>query len=89
MARILRAAAAAVAPGGTLLVVGHAGPPSWSDHDPGIHLPSPQEVLADLALEAGRWEVRRSETVTHRLPGPDGEPGTRPDNVLKVGRLRA
>ncbi|WP_030275640.1 FAD-dependent oxidoreductase [Streptomyces sp. NRRL B-24484] len=36
---ILRRAAAAVAPGGTLLVVGHAGPPSWqqpgADGDPG------------------------------------------------------
>ena len=84
---VLRSATAAVAPGGTLLVVGHAGSPSWSELDPEIHFPTPQEVLDGLALPAGRWEVKRSDFVTRRLPGPDGEPATRPDNVLTVGRL--
>ncbi len=85
--RILRSAAAAVAPGGTLLVVGHAGFPSRSEPHLEIHFPTPQEVLDDLALTAGRWEVKRSDFVTRQLPAPDGEPGTRPDNVLSVGRL--
>ncbi len=85
--QVLRSAAAAVAPGGTLVVVGHAGPPSWSEPDPEIHFPTPPEVLDGLALPAGRWEVKRSDFVTRRLPGPDGEPATRPDNVLTVGRL--
>lgn len=85
--RILRSAAGAVAAGGTLLVVGHAGFPSWGEPDPAIHFPTPQEVLDDLALPGGQWEVRRSDVVTWQLPGPDGEPATRPDNVLSVGRL--
>ncbi|TDD60239.1 SAM-dependent methyltransferase, partial [Actinomadura rubrisoli] len=36
---ILRAAAAAVAPGGVLLIAGHAGPPPWED-GPAPHLPT-------------------------------------------------
>ncbi len=85
--RVLRSAAAAVAPGGTLLVVGHAGSPSWSEPDHEVHFPTPQEVLEDLALPRGRWKVRRSDVVTRELPDPDGKPATRPDNVLSVGRL--
>ncbi len=85
--RVLRSAAAAVAPGGTLLVVGHAGFPSGSEPDAEIHFPTPQEVLDDLALPAEQWQVKRSDFVTRQLPGPDGEPATRADNVLNVGRL--
>jgi len=86
---VLRSAAAAVATGGTLLVVGHAGSPSWGEAHPEIHFPTPQDVLDELALPAGRWEVKRSDFVTRQLPGPDGEPATRPDNVLSVRRLVA
>ncbi|MDQ3630740.1 MAG: methyltransferase domain-containing protein [Actinomycetota bacterium] len=86
--QILRSAAAAVAPGGTLLVVGHAGPPSWARHDHGIDFPTPQEVLDGLALPAARWALRRSDVVTRQVLGPDREPGTRTDNVLRVERLR-
>ena len=85
--RVLRSAAGAVAPGGALVVVGHAGSPSWSEPHPEIHFPTPQEVLDDLALPAGQWEVKRSDFATRQLRGPDGEPATRPDNVLRVGRL--
>ena len=85
--QILRSAAGAVAAGGTLLVVGHAGPPSWGEPRPDIDFPTPQEVLDELALPAGQWEVKRSDFVTRQLPDPDGEPATRPDNVLSVGRL--
>ncbi len=87
--QVLRSAAAAVAPGGTLLVAGHAGSPSWSDHAPPIHFPTPQEVLDDLVLPAGQWEVKRSEFVTQQLPDPDGQPATPPDNVLSIRRLGA
>jgi len=85
--RVLRSAAGAVAPGGALVVVGHAGSPSWSEPHPEIHFSTPQEVLDDLALPAGQWEVKRSDFATRQLRGPDGEPATRPDNVLRVGRL--
>lgn len=86
--RILRTAASAVAPGGVLLVVGHAGHPSW-EHDPhsGVRLPTPEEVLEALELPDGQWEVLLSEEHQRSQTGPDGRPGTRTDNTLKVRRL--
>ncbi|WP_329385789.1 class I SAM-dependent methyltransferase [Streptomyces sp. NBC_01351] len=89
-ARILRTAAAAVAPGGILLVVGHAGGPSWAPdaHHPGIEFPTPEEVLAQLEPAEGAWEVLRAEEHVQEMTGPDGLPGTRPDNVLTLRRLR-
>ncbi|MBA2553635.1 MAG: FAD-dependent oxidoreductase [Geodermatophilaceae bacterium] len=84
---ILRAAAAAVAPGGVLLVVGHAGPPSY-DPSPEIdvHLPTPQEVLDALALPAEEWELQRSDEHEHHMTGPDGQPATRINNTLRIQR---
>jgi SAM-dependent methyltransferase len=86
---VLRRATAAVAPGGHLVVVGHAGPPSWStgeDHHHGVLFPTPEEVLADLELPDGDWEVSRAEVVHERSRSPEGVEGTRPDNVLHVRR---
>ncbi|MFJ9030594.1 SAM-dependent methyltransferase [Streptomyces sp. NPDC102274] len=86
--RILRSAAAAVAPGGTLLVAGHAGWPSWADDDrPDVHFPTTDEVLDALDLPAGQWRVDRQETLERSLTSPDGRPGTRTDNLLRVRRL--
>ncbi|MFN8524827.1 MAG: class I SAM-dependent methyltransferase [Chloroflexota bacterium] len=129
--QILRQAAAAVAPGGTLLIVGHAGPASWEkqaekpgeqhreqphnqgdttthqhghalerapaheqgqhptqqhDHPHDLKLPTAQEVLESLHLPPGQWEVLRSEEFERTQKGPDGQPGTRLDNVLKLRR---
>lgn len=86
-ARILRSAAAAVAPGGALVVVGHAGWPRWVEPDHEVHFPTPQEVLDDLALPADHWTVTRSASVDRAFTDPDGEPATRPDNVLSVRRV--
>ncbi|WP_405980749.1 class I SAM-dependent methyltransferase [Streptomyces sp. NBC_00158] len=86
--RILRTAAAAVAPGGILLVAGHAGGPSW---DPGahadVHFPTPDEVLAELGLPEGAWEVLLAAEHEQTLTAPDGRPGTRKDNALKLRRV--
>ncbi|MFE5492645.1 SAM-dependent methyltransferase [Streptomyces virginiae] len=85
--RILRRAAAAVAPGGTLLVVGHAGGPSWNpDALADIHFPTPEEVLAQLELPEGGWEVLTAAEHLQPMTDPEGRPGTRPDNALKVRR---
>lgn len=85
--RILRAAAAAVAPGGVLLIVGHGGAPSW-EPDAEIHagLPAPMQVLAGLHLPEHGWTVVRSAEYLRELTGPDGRPATRPDNVLMLRR---
>jgi SAM-dependent methyltransferase len=84
---ILRRAAAAVAPNGILLVVGHAGWPSWQEEPPfEVHFPTTSEVIDALDLEPGRWHVELEEVVERELPDPDGRPGRRPDNVLRLKR---
>lgn len=85
--KILRTAASATAPGGTLLIVGHAGPPPWEHDHHGVHLPTPQEVLESLDLPDGRWEVQRCEEHERTQTAPDGRPVIRTDNVLRVRRL--
>ncbi|GAA3740514.1 SAM-dependent methyltransferase [Spinactinospora alkalitolerans] len=86
--RILRTAASAVAPGGVLLIAGHAGFPSWEhDHHPDVHFPTPEEVLESLELPDGQWEVQLCEEHQRVQTRPDGQPGTRTDNTLRVRRL--
>ncbi|MGW7576444.1 class I SAM-dependent methyltransferase [Streptomyces sp. NPDC054765] len=87
---ILRNAAAAVAPGGVLLVVGHGGASSSApDPHPDIHFPTPDEVLKALDLPDGEWEVLRSEEYERAQTGRDGQPAPRNDNTLKLRRTRA
>ncbi|MEV0096986.1 FAD-dependent oxidoreductase [Streptomyces sp. NPDC050738] len=87
---ILRRAAAAVAPGGTLLVEGHSGLPHWEkDPHPGVHLPGPEEVLASLSLAEGEWEVLVSEEHERMQDDPEGNATHRTDNTLKIRRLKA
>lgn len=85
---VLRAAADRVAPGGTLLIVGHSGWPAWMTPMEGVHLPKADEVLADLALPESAWRVERAADVDRVHEQPDGAPGTRPDSVLRLTRLR-
>ncbi|TDU02313.1 ubiquinone/menaquinone biosynthesis C-methylase UbiE [Streptomyces sp. 846.5] len=85
--RILRAAAAAVAPGGVLLIVGHSGTPHWEhNHHPETQLPNPDEVLAALALPADQWETLVCEDYEATRPAPDGTTITHTDNTLKLRR---
>ncbi|MFG2297035.1 class I SAM-dependent methyltransferase [Streptomyces sp. NPDC048603] len=85
--RILRTAAAAVAPGGVLLVAGHGGAaPGTENPHPDLHFPTPQEVLADLELPDGGWEVL--VCAEHERVGAEADrPGHGYDNTLKVRRL--
>jgi SAM-dependent methyltransferase len=86
--QILRRAVAAVAPRGVLLVVGHAGWPSWQEDPPfEHHFPTTREVLDALELEPQRWAVELQEEVERDFPAPDGRRGHRTDNVLRVRRL--
>lgn len=85
---ILRKAADAVAPGGILLIEGHLSFPSWEhNHHPEIHFPTPEEVIADLKLPDGEWEILLSQTHPREHAAPDGQPSTRPDATVKVRRL--
>jgi SAM-dependent methyltransferase len=81
--RILRAAAGAVAPGGTLLIVGHAPSPEHHHGD----LPSLEQVVAELALPEDAWELRACE-LRERVHAFRGEaPKPRIDTVVRF-RLR-
>jgi SAM-dependent methyltransferase len=86
--RVLRAAARAVAPGGLLLVVGHASvaPWSWNQHSH-PRFPTPEEDLAALDLEPGLWHIERLGSPEREATGPDGEPATVTDSVIAVRRL--
>ncbi|MER5280641.1 class I SAM-dependent methyltransferase [Streptomyces sp. NPDC002809] len=84
--QILRRAAAAVAPGGVLLIVGHAGFPAWEHDHADMQLPTTDEVLASLELPEGQWDVLVSAEHERVQNDPDGNPTTRTDNALKIRR---
>lgn len=87
--QVLRAAADEVAPGGLLLVVGHAAPPPWATHQPDPALmPKAAQVLDSLALGDG-WEVVRAEDVLRDATGPDGQAVELLDSVVSLRRLVA
>jgi SAM-dependent methyltransferase len=85
-AEVLRRAAAQVAPGGALLVVGHAAPPPWSRHapDPAM-MPSAATVLLELGFD-DEWEVLEAEQVLRAASGPDGEQAELLDSVVFARR---
>ncbi|GAB2853581.1 class I SAM-dependent methyltransferase [Actinocorallia aurea] len=88
---ILRKAAAALAPGGRLLIVSHAGFPSWHEGEKheDVHFPTPDEIVADLRLPAEGWEVLQAAEHEKEVFRPDGERATRRDNTVLVRRLPA
>jgi SAM-dependent methyltransferase len=85
---VLQRAAAAVAPGGYLLIVGHAEAPPWAwaqghaDH----HFPSPTEELSTLQLDDANWETVIGEVLPREATGPDGQAATLHDTVVFVSR---
>lgn len=88
-AEVLRRAALAVAPGGRLLIVGHGAFPSQMTHADRSHdaapLPGADEVLASLHLPTG-WTVETMAAVDREITGPEGQPLTIVDTVLRVRR---
>ncbi|MTE17881.1 methyltransferase domain-containing protein [Streptomyces sp. TRM43335] len=85
--RILRDAAAAVSPGGVLLVVGHFGPPPWeTDHDHDVRLPSPEEVLETLGRPGREWELLVCGEHRRTVTGPDGQPAELTDGIVELRR---
>lgn len=86
-AEILRRAAGAVAPGGMLLVVGHAAlPPSAPHPEVAISFPTPSEVLRDLALPGEQWRTERAEVTSREATGPDGPTGVLEDSIVILVR---
>ncbi len=79
---ILRRAAAAVAAGGTLLVIGHAPSATHTHAD----LQTADDVVADLALPADEWTVRTCALVELEHAFAGEEPTRRTDAVVRYER---
>ncbi|WP_327109717.1 methyltransferase domain-containing protein [Nocardia sp. NBC_01730] len=86
--KILCRAAEAVAPGGLLLIVGHAEWPTWVEEPPmDVHFPTTAEVRDRLDLDPAEWQVELEEVVDFEHRGPERQPGTRKDNILRIRRV--
>lgn len=86
-ARVLRTAAAALEPGGLLVVVDHGSTAPWSwNQDPGVRFPAPLEVAEELALDPARWSVERADAPRRQATGPGGRTATVVDHVLVIRR---
>jgi len=82
---ILRRAAAAIRPGGHLVVVSHAAPPPWAGgHHP--DLISARDDAAQLDLPSDAWIVEAADERTRETVGPDGEPAELVDAALVLRR---
>ncbi|WP_162140635.1 class I SAM-dependent methyltransferase [Nocardia cyriacigeorgica] len=80
--------AAAVASGGTLLIVGHAPGDHLSSHAHGSS-PHVHGTTADIAarLDPDRWEVQVAEDRSRQTIGPHGSAVTLDDTVLRARRV--
>ncbi|MDB1088567.1 FAD-dependent oxidoreductase [Streptomyces sp. ACA25] len=86
--RILRTAAAAVSPGGVLLVVGHSGPPPWDTGPrPDMPLRTAGEVVHTLGLHSREWELLVNEGHERSRACRDGRTVIHTDYTLKFRRL--
>lgn len=85
---ILRRAADAVAPGGYLLLISHASPPSFATGQHSNHggFVTPTDELAGLDLDPTEWEVVVSALRTRAITDPNGDPATIDDSVVAVRR---
>lgn len=84
---VLRRAADRVAPGGALVVVGHAGSPSWApDQHHAVEMPDTATLIADLDLPADAWAADHATDVERAITDPDGRPAARRDSVVRLRR---
>jgi SAM-dependent methyltransferase len=84
LARVFRAAAAAVAPGGTLLVIGHDRDNIARGHG-GPQDPDRLYTAALVTAELGGLGVRRAEQVLRPVRTPEGERAAI-DTLVRAGR---
>ena len=86
--RVLRLGAEAVAAGGLLLIVDHAGPPPWASKlAPSPRVPRNRGGHRVTEPRCGRnGNGFGSEAVGREATGPNGEAGTLVDNVIVLRR---
>ena len=86
-AGLLRRAAGAVAPSGTLLIVDHATPPpGMSEPDHHHEFPTADEVLSSLNLGDSQWDRVRVDVVDREATWRDGRHLMWTDNVMVLRR---
>lgn len=87
-ADVLRRIARAVAPGGHLLIVGHAGFPPWAEphveHE--HHFNGPEEEIESLDLPLEEWETLLGESRPRELKGPEGQTAVVDDVIVLLQR---
>lgn len=87
---ILRRAATAVAPGGSLLIISHAEMPPWASehHHEHADFLGPAEEVAALGLDSRDWGVVLAEVRERDAGGPDGASARLKDSVVRARRAR-
>jgi SAM-dependent methyltransferase len=88
-AALLRRAASAVAPGGTLLIVDHGAAPPWASKIHHHEFPSAESVVSGLELDEADWQRIRVGSVERAARGPDGTEASLIDNVIRLRRRPA
>jgi hypothetical protein len=86
----LRTAAAAVKPGGTLLVVGHHPhrlPPWGGAHTHDEMFYTGEEVVRELGLDSPEWQLEVQTSRERPVSGPEGQQATVADVVVRARRL--
>ncbi|NQU37268.1 MAG: class I SAM-dependent methyltransferase [Actinobacteria bacterium] len=84
---ILSKAAAAINPGGWLLIVGHAQFPPWARNaHEGRVFPTATEIFESLNLDDADWNARIVQEQEREATGPNGEQAVLLDNVVFVQR---
>ena len=84
--KIYSAIAAAVAPGGTVLVVSHAAFPPWSRHHEAHTFPQPDEIARSLGLSDDDWDIEVCEIRERSTIAPSGEHAEISDSVVMAQR---
>lgn len=79
--------AAAVAPGGHLLIVDHATPLPWRKTPPDRKFPTPAETLATLSIDENDWRHVHAGVFERQATSPEGETATVKDSVVFLERL--
>lgn len=82
---ILRRAMTALRPGGRLVTVSHAAPPSWAKDHP-AKMVSVQDEAAQLGGQTDEWEVEQADERPRAAVAPDGTHGEHLDAVLVLRR---
>jgi SAM-dependent methyltransferase len=87
--RLYRTVARAVAPGGTLLIVGHdpeGMPPEAEHHHPADMFATAEELVAELGDALDGWTIEVAERRARSAVQPDGRPRFLHDAVLRARR---